>query len=271
MGFFLLVSIFARAHTLVISDIDDTIRASHSAAGFDHLIRLMDTRNSFAGASELYRQLQVERPGIQFMYISGGPQFLRSRYKAFLNNSGFPEGLLILKNNPLESSKNYKYREIMEQLSKIDGIEQVVLIGDNVQYDETIYKKVKIELAKRNIETHIFIHQVRSSKNVLSDQTPFFTPFVLALQLHDLGLVSHQGLGKIISFFDQELDGRSNEEILPDYMRQSQYLSQEIREALLNRVPEFLIEPARDVLDRLSKLKNTVHCRRVLHQPSDSY
>ena len=78
------------AKTLVISDVDDTIKMTAVLSGktmmtFNGLVR----KKAFAGMSELYQELNNQDSTI--FYVSGSPKIIKSRVNEFLDENNFPQ------------------------------------------------------------------------------------------------------------------------------------------------------------------------------------
>lgn len=138
----LLSAQLASAKTLVISDVDDTIKMTAVLSGkkmmtFNGLVRT----KAFAGMSELYQELRDQDSTI--FYVSGSPKIIRSRVDEFLEDNKFPQrDNLSLKSWITEDTVHFKTATIKE-LILANNPDKVVLIGDDTQHDPEIYDGVQ--------------------------------------------------------------------------------------------------------------------------------
>jgi hypothetical protein len=126
----------------VISDIDDTIRASHVHAR-SALLRgtFVDPFQAVHGMADVYRAWS--RGGAQFHYVSATPWQLDVPIAAFLEAQAFPKGSFHLRDfrwrdrsffSVLRSPHRYKLRSIEPLLQRLPR-RRFVLIGDSGQQD----------------------------------------------------------------------------------------------------------------------------------------
>ncbi|GIL18418.1 MAG: hypothetical protein BroJett040_21690 [Oligoflexia bacterium] len=190
----------APSKTLVVSDIDDTIKISHVLGLADKFLNAPQTSNAFQGMSDLYLYLEnkIKPQGIRFVYLSNAPVYLMlGLHLEFLNENGFPKGELLLAPD-LSSQENHKITELRRLLST-DRYDQVLLIGDNGERDVEIYDQIQKEFP--GVQFLTFIHQVYFSKSTQSPgkllvqrQVGFVTAVDIAQTLAEKGIFQPQDL-----------------------------------------------------------------------------
>jgi phosphatidate phosphatase APP1 len=132
-----------RARFGVVSDIDDTIIASHvrnkvkmilTAALFN-----VRTRKPFAGVAAFYRALHA---GVNpFFYVSKSPWNLYAPLVEYLELQGLPLGPILLRDFGLRSEKEHKRKTIENILATYPGL-KFILIGDSGENDPEIYSAI---------------------------------------------------------------------------------------------------------------------------------
>lgn len=143
----------ARAATVVVSDIDDTVLDT----GVTHkgrMVRRLLTSNAldlktFEGCPEQYRRWYAR--GWPVVFVSGSPINLQPRLRRFLDRHGFPPAPLWLKNvgtsagsDALLGQDDYKSRQLARIMSLLPGY-HLVLAGDSGEHDPEIYARVRAE------------------------------------------------------------------------------------------------------------------------------
>lgn len=160
------------SETLVISDIDDTLKRSEVYVSQRELLR-----NTFINAPEpvdvmktLYQQLKLEEGAIAMHYVSGSPKALGDFLEKFLENEGFAEGSLYLRDfslDPLsgelyefissDGTYEHKLRTISHLLEQFPS-HQFILLGDSGEKDPEVYGEL-LSLYGAQIK-EIYIHNV---------------------------------------------------------------------------------------------------------------
>lgn len=160
----------ARAATVVISDFDDTVVATHVTNKWRMLKKLATTSDldlaPFPGAPALYRDFR--RRGWPVVFVSGSPVNLYLRIHRFLRRARFPVAPLLLKqigrrpkDNALLAHEGYKRKQIAHIMRLLPGY-RLVLIGDSGERDPEVYRSVARRYPERIQQ--ILIHNVTGSK-----------------------------------------------------------------------------------------------------------
>lgn len=206
-----LLSASVWSQTLLISDVDDTLKASHVLNKSDALRNTVRIRNHFYGMAELYSAIYGTNPNIDFFYLSAAPEKLMEKlHTAFLKKNGFPTGELILRQRL--SDKDFKLNAIRTLIAQ-HSPQKIILIGDNGERDPYIYERVFSEYP--NIQVEIYIHQVysyRAKNETGASQLSGHTIFVTAIDLA-------RSLVKTGDLPSSELD-RLALDTLPDFFKQ---------------------------------------------------
>lgn len=157
----------------VVSDVDDTIRASDSSNPASLLVRaLLKPGRPVEGMSSLYQTWKSE--GARFHYVSTLPWELYEPLDNFLTRSGFPEGTVQLKSWGLSGEglmeKLEQLPEVLsERASETQAIEELlqqfprrhfVLVGNTASADPEVYA----DLASRYPEQvrHVFLRETEA-------------------------------------------------------------------------------------------------------------
>lgn len=182
---FLMLFVFTSAFskTIVISDIDDTIKMTHVNMPFYEKLELIRnanrTNNSFWGMSTAYQELAKALRDVDFYYVSSSPSFMSKRYSEFLQASEFPNGKLVQKDSLFGDGVQFKLDQITAIIEDVHP-DQIILIGDIGESDPEIYREIASRFPGISMKT--FIHYVYSSDTSrLTQQTAFVTAFDLVM------------------------------------------------------------------------------------------
>lgn len=183
----------AQAKTILISDIDDTIKNSHVLDKSDAFFNADKFENTVLGMSELYKAAKDTDKDLKFFYVTNAPKSLMAAsHRAFIALNKYPRGAIRLRESLFQS--DFKITEIRKIL-KAEKPDAVVLIGDNGEKDVYFYEQIVGEFP--NIKFVTYIHQIYSTFNsedtgapLRRGQTGFVTALDLALHLRKEGVVS---------------------------------------------------------------------------------
>jgi phosphatidate phosphatase APP1 len=152
-----ILSFQAQAETLLVSDIDDTIKVSHVLGSQAALENVPHFNNVFLGMPELYQFLARDSK-IKFAYVSNAPsKLMYYPQRLFLSYNSFPEGEMYLKQNLFD--KDHKVNAISNLILTLHPT-QLILIGDNGEKDSETYAEIQKRFPQ--IPTQTFIHQLYS-------------------------------------------------------------------------------------------------------------
>lgn len=203
MAAFLVASVQnLQAKTLIVSDVDDTIKmtdvlGSKKTIVFNGLFR----EKAFAGMSELYNQM-VKNEDTSIYYVSGSPKIIRFRVSDFLEENNFPhEQNLILKDSIEADTYIYKTTEI-KKLIQEQKPDRVILIGDDTEYDPQVYAHIQEEYPE--LVAGVYIRAVTNREGV---ETRFFSPVEIAGLEHLNGRLDLKALQPVARGFIRQTNG----------------------------------------------------------------
>jgi phosphatidate phosphatase APP1 len=132
-----------RARFGAISDIDDTIVASHVGSKVRMILAAAlhnaRTRKPFPGVAAFYRALHA---GVNpFFYVSKSPWNLYAPLVEYLEVQDLPLGPLLLRDFGLRPEKEHKRRAIEDILATYPRL-KFILIGDSGEEDPEVYSAV---------------------------------------------------------------------------------------------------------------------------------
>lgn len=165
------------AKTMVISDVDDTIKmtdvlGSKTQVVFNGVFRT----KAFAGMSELYQEYNHSDTIIH--YVSGSPRIIGSRVDNFLEENSFPQKYnLTLKESLKDDTYKYKVDAIKKLIAE-EKPDAVVLIGDDTEKDPEVYNFI----SKENPELVKAIY-IRAVQNRALPENPVLKNFFAAPEL----------------------------------------------------------------------------------------
>ena len=227
---FFTLSVNLVAKTVVISDIDDTIKISHVHSKIDSALNMFRSKVYFKGMPELLALLS-EQPDTKIFYLSNAPKWLMgSSHPRFIRASHFPAGKIILRSG-LDRSHHKLIH--MRQIINQESPDTVILIGDNGESDPQYQSIIKQEFPA--IDVHSFIHIAydmhqgfRSKGAIPHDTTSYVTPVKLLHVLKEQHLVDQERASrleeKLAQGILQERNTRSRKaHFIPSWLRCKNY------------------------------------------------
>ena len=180
--FSLLSPVFAK--TIVISDIDDTLKMAHVKALGGQVSRAFMTKITFAGMPELLNEIAKQKKVSSFYYLSNAPEFLMKRsHTKFIAVNKYPAGKIILKSK--ESKEEHKIINI-KKIIETEKPDEIIFFGDNGERDSVIYREA-MDLYPE-IKFNTYIHYVYPNA-IEADQTAFVTALEPLLSLISEGVL----------------------------------------------------------------------------------
>ncbi len=199
----------ADAKTILVSDIDDTIKNAHILDKSESARNAFDVSNLVLGMGWAYQSLAETDPSIKFFYLSNAPRFLMAKsHQKFLATHAFPSGPLFLRASLFEKEHKIKMLRTLIQLERPNTI---ILVGDNGERDIPIYNQARIEFPQVQFVTFIrmayFTQSTEESGVALMDQqTGFATSFELFSKWNQLGLINKDQLRSFVEAFKASLE-----------------------------------------------------------------
>ncbi|MBX2994876.1 MAG: DUF2183 domain-containing protein [Bdellovibrionaceae bacterium] len=188
----------AAAKTVLISDVDDTVKLAYAFGSAYGAQYFKDTKSRFTGMSEVYDLITHDNLDVKVYYVSLAPTYLMERlHGKFLRNGAFPIGTYIGRTNlPSETHKLETIRSILRS----ERPSRVILVGDDGQADAAVYRQVSAEPEFAGIIFDQFIHIVSSLKEangqnkVQGAQVGFVTSYEFALELNARKLIQDRSM-----------------------------------------------------------------------------
>ncbi len=252
---FALSSTWVFAKTLLVTDIDDTIKVSH-VLDFDSLAaNAVATKNAFMGMPELYQSLVKIPDASQMHYLSNAPKKLMTYFhEKFVRINNFPEGVLVLRQKI--SDQDHKIKSLREMIKKHNPT-KMILIGDNGEKDPVVYAKIRAEFPEIGGET--YIHLVYSSlgfegqfaQPLHPGQIPWVTSLDLALDLVQKGYLDQSDYETVVAstqkraLLENPMVKRNRQMMFPAWL--------DCRDAKIPQLPEILPELQKKIENRCSR------------------
>lgn len=161
---------------LLVSDLDDTIKVSHTQSKFITVYRGLFRSSAFAGMAVLYRELLGQHPASEFLVVSSSPPAIRRKIEGFLRLHSFPKGRVVLRDWMRSPSvQNYK----LQALCKIaeESPLPILFVGDDTQYDPEVFAAVADKFPGKVIARYVRIVRGRP---LPEGSHGFFTAFDIA-------------------------------------------------------------------------------------------
>ena len=244
-------------NTMIVSDIDDTIKWSHILGLPETVVEALDYRLAFKGMPELYTSLATA--GAKFAYVTGAPDVIIDRlqidsipHQVVVTNH-FPDGEIYLHKcgEPIEDFKFTTIAEIMKENPSFDFI----LIGDNGQKDVDTYAKLRQDKEVGSQVKEVFIHKIYDgapSTEPKTDQHAFVTTAELAAMLYGLNYLNESDLQSIVKivYAGMSASGYDHHLTLP---LAAQLVSAKVDD-IYGSIPKTIDSPTQTLLDGIHNL-----------------
>jgi hypothetical protein len=166
---FLLPALHASAQSIVISDVDDTLKFANVASMTGSVKYFRDAHSNFTGMTSLFQLVRQDNES-SFYYVSNAPEWLmKSTHLKFLKNLGFPNGPYIGRTR--YSADVHKLIHIRSIIRKAHP-KRVLFVGDNSEIDAKVYATIAKEFASAGIEFTQYIHILYTSSDLKHPMTP---------------------------------------------------------------------------------------------------
>jgi phosphatidate phosphatase APP1 len=186
------------AKTLIVSDIDDTIKISNVNSIPGAIEYAPRTKSLFLGMPSLYKFLgqnvdSAFENTVEFAYVSLAPKWLmEDLHRDFLRENHFPRGRLFLRElgDDTDDFKLKTIRKLLKKKKNNDSFDQVIFFGDNSEADAATYSQIAKEF--KDIKIYTFIRQAYSvsaqeddelGQPLEKDQIGFVSPLEVLLEL----------------------------------------------------------------------------------------
>ncbi len=197
-----LVGFAASAQTIVISDIDDTLRPQYVQDLSDSAKYVFDKDSLFMGMSELLNVV-VQDTNARMFYVSRAPEWLMGHtHTEALERGGFPSGVYFPRT--VYSKDEHKIRVIVQILDKTHPTD-VIMLGDNGEVDPDVYSTIAQAYPK--IRFHQFIRDAYNTpkfggegSSLSLGQQYFVTPVEVALELNKRGFLKNSSVQLLVDY-----------------------------------------------------------------------
>jgi phosphatidate phosphatase APP1 len=194
---FLLLSTQLFARTLIVVDIDDTIKVTNVLSKPDIYINALLSKKAFAGMSELLQEMNISETSI--VYVSGSPSFLTGRIDAFLSFNHFPQPQnVVLRDDLSIKTYDYKIDRITKLLSR-NVFDKVILVGDDTEYDPEIYHEISKRFKVDSIYIHAILDRALPNSDILKNY--FSSVEVAGFEMLKSNLKNSNSLARVVSAF----------------------------------------------------------------------
>ncbi len=192
------------AKTILVSDIDDTVKVAHVRNKIAAVKNAYRVTNIFLGMADLYKIIE-RRLDADIYYLTNAPaEVMKWSHSTLLYAGDFPqqENLLI---RPIKvSTKVFKAQKLRELIER-EKPDQVILVGDNGEHDHTFYHDVSEEYP--GIKFYIFIraaYNFNADNKLYSGQKSFITPFEIADSLYQSRLLHKSDSERLLDLHLQD-------------------------------------------------------------------
>lgn len=194
-------SVSAAADTLLVSDMDDTIKVSYVLDKDSVVANVAMIHNVFMGMPELYQAISKipEVKGIK--YLSNAPKkIIGDLHEKFLKLNQFPKGEFVARSwYDLRTGNSHKVNSLRKFIKQYDP-QELILIGDNGEADAEIYAQIRTE--HPNVLGPTYIRQAYSSigfsgnfaKPLHEGQIPFSSSVDIAIDLFKRGYLTSEAV-----------------------------------------------------------------------------
>lgn len=167
--------------TIIISDLDDTIKRTNVRRTLSAGVNALFTRKVFTGMPSLLEELETQTSGLYILSNSVNlfrPNIYRLMRKFDLNPLDISTRSLFRDRNKFK----YKYDYIVEKITSLNA--KVILVGDDIGEDPEVYAKVLAEYPDQVVA--IYIHRI-NKREIPSIVTPYHSFLDIALYEYEAG------------------------------------------------------------------------------------
>lgn len=182
--------------TLVIANVEDTLKLSHARNFWDSLNYVNSTRKRYLGMSDALNLLEKNNPEFHFIYLTQSPQLVAGKNeREFLNRNDFPKGSQVT----YDSNQDVDARLVVlnDVISKTKP-KRVILLSHNGSPDVEVFHRLIPQFP--NIAFHSYLHIIYSASaisevgNVLTpEQTGYVTSVELLAEWQQKGFIDFKG------------------------------------------------------------------------------
>ncbi|HEY8271947.1 MAG TPA: phosphatase domain-containing protein [Pseudobdellovibrionaceae bacterium] len=186
------VQVMARERTLVIVQVEDTLKLSHVQNFWDSLNYNTDTKQRFIGMNAALSELARKNAASTFAYLTQGPEMAAGEAEMeFISVNGFPRGQFVPYSNNADRDTQMK---VLRKLIKTSNPARVILMSHNGGLDPEIFHGIAMEF--KDIYFLQYLHVIYSitsptemGSSLFLEQTGFVTAVELLVDWQLKGLV----------------------------------------------------------------------------------
>ena len=227
----LLLSLFSYsfasfAKTIVVSDIDDTIKKSNSVGPLGGAYYFLQ-KKPYIEMRDIFQELKASKEDkgqkVEFFYVSAAFDFTFDASE-WLNKHSFPEGEIDLRTIHERAVSIYDFKH--EQIKRIvlnelkeDPSLKIYFFGDNADQDAKVYSDIASEL---NIKPNIYIRDVRAEATYFASDLAVKKIPGVHYYFSEKELTTEPGLSFMSDRLKQEIgDSYSKSTLIPSYTLKS--------------------------------------------------
>lgn len=201
----LVFSSILQAQTLVVSDIDDTLRLIHRRSWdmVEQADNATDNNKIFSGMKKILYSFNAN--GDKIHYVTAAPEILSGFGSVFLDYQLLPQRENYHYRPLLDGMASYKTQTILGLIAQIRP-QKVILIGDNGEQDSQAYAEVQRQA--RGVQVYVYLHKLygqNSFMDVPSRQNLYLTGADLAVQLAAEQLITENQAQSILLDIQNEI------------------------------------------------------------------
>ncbi len=202
----LFVSWTAFAKTLVVSDIDDTLRHTNRVYGSyaSQLHNIMRTDLGFSGMKELL--VTLDSKGATIYYLTAAVEPLIEFGEEFLEDNNFPQDSHFIHRYWWEETEAFKVESILYLIEK-EKPDQIILIGDNGEKDPAAYGQILARYPHARSYIHL-LFKGGGAAPVPQDQFAYISSAEIAVDLEAMGMVSPEESRYVMAVVEKHLSSK---------------------------------------------------------------
>jgi hypothetical protein len=160
---------------LLLSDLDDTIKISHTQSKIITIYRGLFRSSAFAGMAALYGEL-LKHPQSKFFLVSSSPPQIKKKIENFLKKNHFPTPEIVLRDWIRQPNiLKYKLKILLDICDKSPF--PLILIGDDTEHDPEVFQHVEKKFPNKILARYL---RVVRGRDLPQGSIGFFTAFDIA-------------------------------------------------------------------------------------------
>lgn len=192
----LLLTFSASAKTLLVSDIDDTLKIAHIRSTIGKVANAFRTNNVFLGMNDLISAVKQDADAEVFYLTNAPEKLMGASHRALLRNGKFPQGTLLLRPSGV-SSDEHKVNSL-ERLITEHRPDSIILFGDNGEKDIKFYHHIAMRYPGIKFVTFIRIaYSQDADHSPMRGQYGFISPMEIAAKLYNEGFLDLSSADRI--------------------------------------------------------------------------